>query len=83
LQSLVGLNSPVECVAFDPSENKVAAGAANGTVKVWDLETGKGERLPGAEHDGSIRQQLHQPAAPHMHSRLAAAQLLASFSAFP
>lgn len=45
MQTLVGLNSPVECVTFDPAEDKVGAGAANGTVKVWDLDTGKGERL--------------------------------------
>lgn len=42
LQSLSGLQSPVECVTFDSTENFVAAGGANGTVKVWDLESGKG-----------------------------------------
>ncbi|KAF6266536.1 WD40-repeat-containing domain protein [Scenedesmus sp. NREL 46B-D3] len=40
-KSLVGLQSPVECVTFDASEDHVAAGAANGTVKVWDIETGR------------------------------------------
>lgn len=42
VQTLAGLQTPVECVQFDSSENQVAAGTTNGTVKVWDLETGKG-----------------------------------------
>lgn len=38
------MQSAVESVAFDGSENQVAAGGANGTVKIWDLELGKGEK---------------------------------------
>lgn len=42
VKSLSGLQSPVECVTFDAGEDAIAAGGANGTVKVWDLESGKG-----------------------------------------
>lgn len=41
-QSLCGLQSSVECVVFGEKEDTIAAGGANGTVKVWDMETGKG-----------------------------------------
>jgi WD40 repeat protein len=43
MQSLCGLQSSVECVVFDEKEDTIAAGGANGTVKVWDMESGKGE----------------------------------------
>mmetsp|Transcript_41595 Transcript_41595/g.98614 ORF Transcript_41595/g.98614 Transcript_41595/m.98614 type:complete len:687 (-) Transcript_41595:207-2267(-) len=39
--SLAGHQSPVDCVAFDNSEEVVAAGATSGTVKLWDLEEAK------------------------------------------
>jgi WD40 repeat protein len=42
-QSLSGHTSGVECVAFDRHEEVVAAGGHNGTVKLWDLGSGKGE----------------------------------------
>jgi katanin p80 WD40 repeat-containing subunit B1 len=45
MQSLVGLQSAVECVTFNSNEDKVAAGAANGTVKIWDIESGKGKQM--------------------------------------
>jgi katanin p80 WD40 repeat-containing subunit B1 len=41
LQSLPGHTSAVESVAFDSTEVFVAAGAASGTVKLWDLEEAK------------------------------------------
>uniref|UniRef100_A0A061R040 Katanin p80 wd40 repeat-containing subunit b1 protein n=1 Tax=Tetraselmis sp. GSL018 TaxID=582737 RepID=A0A061R040_9CHLO len=44
--SLAGHQSPVDCVAFDNSEEVVAAGATSGTVKLWDLEEAKGAVLP-------------------------------------
>lgn len=36
--SLAGHQSPVECVTFDGAEEVVLAGAASGTVKMWDME---------------------------------------------
>ena len=42
LQSLSGHQSPVECVTFDNAEEVVVAGAAGGTIKLWDLEEAKG-----------------------------------------
>ena len=39
--SLTGHQSPVTCVTFDGAEEIVAAGAAGGTVKLWDLEEAK------------------------------------------
>ncbi len=34
----------MECVAFDAAEEVVVAGAAGGTLKMWDLEQAKGAR---------------------------------------
>ena len=42
MQSLSGHTSGVDSVSFDSSEVLVAAGAASGTVKLWDLEEAKG-----------------------------------------
>ena len=41
VQSLSGHSSAVESVSFDSSEVLVAAGAASGTIKLWDLEEAK------------------------------------------
>jgi WD40 repeat protein len=41
MQSLSGHTSAVESVSFDSTEVFVAAGAANGTIKLWDLEEAK------------------------------------------
>jgi len=43
-QSLAGHQSAVECVAFDAAEEAVVAGAAGGTLKMFDLAAGKGAR---------------------------------------
>lgn len=32
----------MESLAFDSSEKNVAAGAVGGTVKIWDIDQGKG-----------------------------------------
>lgn len=40
--SLSGLTSPVESVSFDSSEVMIGAGAASGTIKIWDIEEAKG-----------------------------------------
>jgi katanin p80 WD40 repeat-containing subunit B1 len=42
LQSLSGLTSPVESVSFDSTEVMIGAGAANETIKIWDIEEAKG-----------------------------------------
>lgn len=42
LQSLSGLASPDESVSFDSSEVMIGAGAASGTVKIWDIDEAKG-----------------------------------------
>jgi WD40 repeat protein len=42
-QSLCGLQSPVLSVVFDEKQDTIAAGGANGTIKIWEMETGKGE----------------------------------------
>ena len=39
--SLAGHQSAVECVTFDQAEEVVVAGAAGGTLKLWDLEEAK------------------------------------------
>lgn len=41
LQSLSGHTSGIDSVSFDSSEVLVAAGAASGTIKLWDLEEAK------------------------------------------
>jgi len=42
LQSLSGFTSPVESVSFDSSEVTIGAGAASGTIKIWNIEEAKG-----------------------------------------
>lgn len=41
-QSLTGHQSSVESVSFDNDEMVVAAGGSNGSIKVFELQTGKG-----------------------------------------
>lgn len=41
MQSLSGHTSGIDSVSFDSSEVLVAAGAASGTIKLWDLEEAK------------------------------------------
>ena len=41
LQILSGHSSGIDSVSFDSSEVLVAAGAASGTIKLWDLEEAK------------------------------------------
>lgn len=41
MQSLSGHTSGIDSVSFDSSELLVAAGAASGTIKLWDLEEAK------------------------------------------
>lgn len=45
VQSLSGHTSAVESVGFDSTEVFVAAGAASGTVKLWDLEEAKSMQI--------------------------------------
>lgn len=58
VQSLSGLQSSVECVVFGEREDTIAAGGANGTVKVWDMESGKGRHMVHrGTTDSTIKQQ--------------------------
>jgi hypothetical protein len=41
-QSLQGHQSPVDSVTFDHNEELVAAGAASGSIKIFDLDQAKG-----------------------------------------
>jgi WD40 repeat protein len=41
-QNLAGHTSTVRSIQLDTSETFVVAGSAGGTVKLWDLEVGKG-----------------------------------------
>jgi katanin p80 WD40 repeat-containing subunit B1 len=41
---LAGHQSGVECVAFDAAEEAVVAGAAGGTLKMFDIAAAKGAR---------------------------------------
>ena len=43
MQSLQGHSTPVESVTFDHNEEVVAAGAASGSIKLFDLDQAKGE----------------------------------------
>lgn len=45
VQSLSGHTSAVESVGFDSTEVFVAAGAASGTIKLWDLEEAKSMQI--------------------------------------
>ena len=58
LQSLSGHQSPVECVTFDNAEEVVVAGAAGGTIKLWDLEEAKGAHACIPQHHDVRASQL-------------------------
>jgi WD40 repeat protein len=64
-QSLTGLQSSVECVTFDATENQVAAGGANGTVKVWDLDSGKVSRSLTGHRSNCLTLEFH-PIGPFL-----------------
>lgn len=52
LQSLSGHSSGIDSVSFDSSEVLVAAGAASGTIKLWDLEEAKSMQLLSISFNG-------------------------------
>ncbi|KAL2088565.1 hypothetical protein ACEWY4_015464 [Coilia grayii] len=41
IMSLTGHTSPVECIQFNSSEEKVAAGSQSGSLRLWDLEAAR------------------------------------------
>jgi len=45
---LSGHSSGIDSVSFDSSEVLVAAGAASGTIKLWDLEEAKSTQFLNA-----------------------------------
>ena len=59
LQSLHGHQSPVECVTFDGAEEYVVAGAAGGTIKVWDLEAAKVTRTFTGHRSNCVAVDFH------------------------
>lgn len=52
MQSLSGHSSGIDSVSFDSSEVLVAAGAASGTIKLWDLEEAKSMQLLAISFNG-------------------------------
>ena len=53
--SMAGHQSAVECVTFDANEEVVVAGAAGGTLKLWDLEQAKAVRTLSVRDRLSVR----------------------------
>ncbi|KAI7814775.1 katanin p80 WD40 repeat-containing subunit B1, partial [Triplophysa rosa] len=41
IMSLTGHTSPVECIQFNSSEERVVAGSLSGSLRLWDLEAAK------------------------------------------
>uniref|UniRef100_A0A673JFD7 Katanin p80 WD40 repeat-containing subunit B1 n=1 Tax=Sinocyclocheilus rhinocerous TaxID=307959 RepID=A0A673JFD7_9TELE len=41
IMSLTGHTSPVECIQFNSSEERVVAGSQSGSLRLWDLEAAK------------------------------------------
>ncbi|XP_077085584.1 katanin p80 WD40 repeat-containing subunit B1 [Siphateles boraxobius] len=41
IMSLTGHTSPVECIQFNNSEERVVAGSQSGSLRLWDLEAAK------------------------------------------
>ena len=41
IQSISGITSPVQSVAFNNTENWIGAGSKSGVIKVFDLEENK------------------------------------------
>lgn len=52
MQSLSGHSSGIDSVSFDSSEVLVAAGAASGTIKLWDLEEAKSTQFIAIPFNG-------------------------------
>jgi katanin p80 WD40 repeat-containing subunit B1 len=50
---------PVECVTFDQAEEVVVAGAAGGTLKLWDLEEAKVVRTLMGHRSNCISVDFH------------------------
>lgn len=57
--SMTGHQSPVECVTFDRAEEVVVAGAAGGTLKLWDLEQAKVVRTLVGHRSNAIAVDFH------------------------
>ena len=57
--SLTGHNSEIESVCFDREEEYVAAGAVNGSVKVWDLMEAKVVRSLAGHRANAISVDFH------------------------
>ncbi|KAH7287794.1 hypothetical protein KP509_32G074800 [Ceratopteris richardii] len=59
IMSLSGHSSAVESVTFDTTEAYVAAGAASGTIKLWDLEEAKIVRTLTGHRSNCISVDFH------------------------
>ncbi len=57
----------VQCVAFSPDGSKLATASQDGTVKVWDVETGR-ELVHYAGHTDSVRGVAFSPNGKHIAS---------------
>ncbi|XP_010421149.1 PREDICTED: katanin p80 WD40 repeat-containing subunit B1 homolog isoform X4 [Camelina sativa] len=66
--SLYGHSSGIDSVTFDASEGLVAAGAASGTIKFWDLEEAKIVRTLTGHRSNCISVDFH-PFGSHSRSQ--------------
>jgi WD40 repeat protein len=53
-KTLEGHKDGVRCVAFSPDGDKLASGGEDGELRIWDVSTGKSERLPADPKRGRI-----------------------------
>jgi len=59
-QTLKGNTGSVNSVAFSPDSNRIASGSANGTLKVWDAQTGQ-QTLTLQGHPGWVSSVAFSP----------------------
>ena len=56
-----GHTLPVQCVAFSPDGGRVVSGSWDGTVRLWDAETGKPVGEPFRGHKASVQSVAFSP----------------------
>ncbi|EJC98345.1 WD40 repeat-like protein [Fomitiporia mediterranea MF3/22] len=66
LKELVGHTRDVLSVTFSPDGTSIASGSADGTVRIWDAESGQVIYDPFEEHTGLVQSVAFSPDGAHV-----------------